>query len=204
MMRRMASPHRRVLLLTLIVCQVQLGARNGQARRCYPARRHVRSSRRLGVMSTVTFMPAGPGMCRSRTALVVFTISRAGRKQPECVLISSSLTAERGYGGDPELYRCVPNALVLLSSDTDLLPALEAVVHLRLGHVEVACWTGFKPLRFPASNLPYCHHLNAQDWQGVVDDWKGRQGPGGGEAGVSTNACSDAAKPSAVRCRGML
>jgi len=155
-------------------------------------------------MSTVTFMPAGPGMCRSRTALVVFTISRAGRKQPECVLISSSLTAERGYGGDPELYRCVPNALVLLSSDTDLLPALEAVVHLRLGHVEVACWTGFKPLRFPASNLPYCHHLNAQDWQGVVDDWKGRQGPGGGEAGVSTNACSDAAKPSAVRCRGML
>lgn len=65
-------------------------------------------------------------------------------------------------------------ALVLFSSDTDLLPALELIVQLRIGHVEVACWSGFKPLRFPASNLPWCHFLNKQDWLAVVEDWKGR------------------------------
>jgi uncharacterized LabA/DUF88 family protein len=68
------------------------------------------------------------------------------------------------------------DALVLFSSDTDLLPALEAIVQLRLTHVEVACWAGFKPLRVPGSNppKPWCHSLSKADWQGVVDDWKGR------------------------------
>lgn len=68
------------------------------------------------------------------------------------------------------------NALVLFSSDTDLLPALESIVDLRLRHVEVACWAGFKPLRFPGSRppLPYCHFLGKQDWNATVDDWKGR------------------------------
>lgn len=66
------------------------------------------------------------------------------------------------------------DALVLFSSDTDLLPALEAVVRLRLGHVEVACWSGFKPLRFSGTHLPFCHFLNEQDWRDTVDDWKGR------------------------------
>jgi hypothetical protein len=46
------------------------------------------------------------------------------------------------------------DALVLFSSDTDLLPALETVVRHKLGHVEVACWSGFKPLRFPGGNFP--------------------------------------------------
>ena len=45
---------------------------------------------------------------------------------------------------------------------------------LRLGHVEVACWSGFKPLRFPRTHLPYCHFLNEKDWDAVVDDWHGR------------------------------
>ena len=68
------------------------------------------------------------------------------------------------------------DALVLFSSDTDLLPALETIVKLRLGHVEVACWAGFKPLRFPASNppLPWCHSLSEQDWRAVTEDWQGR------------------------------
>ena len=68
------------------------------------------------------------------------------------------------------------DALVLFSSDTDLLPALEMVVQLRLGHVEVACWAGFKPLRFPArsTQVPWCHSLSETDWQAVTDDWKGR------------------------------
>jgi len=68
------------------------------------------------------------------------------------------------------------DALVLFSSDTDLLPALETIVQLRLTHVEVASWAGFKPLRLPASNppKPWCHSLSRADWQAVIDDWEGR------------------------------
>jgi uncharacterized LabA/DUF88 family protein len=66
------------------------------------------------------------------------------------------------------------DALVLFSSDTDLLPALETIVRHKLGHVEVACWSGFKPLRFPGSNLPWCHFLNQADWTAVTEDWQGR------------------------------
>jgi hypothetical protein len=65
-------------------------------------------------------------------------------------------------------------APVLFSSDTDLLPALETVARYKLGHVEVACWSGFKPLSFPASNLPCCHFLNEADWAAVIEDWQGR------------------------------
>ena len=57
------------------------------------------------------------------------------------------------------------DALVLFSGDTDLLPALEAIVNLRLVHVEVACWAGSKPLRFPGSTppRPWCHSLSMAD-----------------------------------------
>lgn len=65
-------------------------------------------------------------------------------------------------------------ALVLFSGDTDLLPALEMIVSLRLGHVEVACWSGAKPLRLAGTNLPYCHFLSPADWTGIVSDWTGR------------------------------
>lgn len=68
------------------------------------------------------------------------------------------------------------DALVLCTTDTDLLPALESIVQLRLGHVEVACWAGSKPLRFPHIDRPrpWCHFLPEADWRAVTDDWKGR------------------------------
>lgn len=67
------------------------------------------------------------------------------------------------------------DALVLFSGDTDLLPVLETISQLRLGHVEVACWSAAKPLRLPGyPPLPWCHFLNEQDWNATVDDWKGR------------------------------
>ena len=71
-------------------------------------------------------------------------------------------------------YRRQYDALVLFSSDTDLLPALEMVRDVGLGHIEVACWSGFKPLRFPNSNLPWCHFLSHQDWLNAIEDWQGR------------------------------
>ncbi|RCG27859.1 NYN domain-containing protein [Sphaerisporangium album] len=71
-------------------------------------------------------------------------------------------------------FRKLYDALVLFSSDTDLLPALQTITQLRLGHVEVACWSGFKPLRIANTRLPYCHFLNEEDWLGVVEDWTGK------------------------------
>jgi hypothetical protein len=66
------------------------------------------------------------------------------------------------------------DALVLFSSDSDLLPAVEAIVQLRLTHVEVACWRGGNQLRLPGTSLPWCHSLTEKDWDAVVDDWRGR------------------------------
>lgn len=66
------------------------------------------------------------------------------------------------------------DTLVVFSGDTDLLPALELVVSLRLGHVEVVSWSGAKPLRFPRSHLPWCHFLGPDDWRAVAEDWHGR------------------------------
>ncbi len=34
------------------------------------------------------------------------------------------------------------DAAILVSSDTDLMPAIEAIIDLRLGHVEIAAWNG--------------------------------------------------------------
>ncbi|HET9895414.1 MAG TPA: NYN domain-containing protein [Streptosporangiaceae bacterium] len=74
-------------------------------------------------------------------------------------------------------YRRQYNALVVFSSDTDLLPALELVVSLRLGHVGVACWSGAKPLRFAGTNRPWCHFLGQNDWEAVIEDWDNRSKP---------------------------
>ncbi|GAA4233629.1 hypothetical protein GCM10022254_36510 [Actinomadura meridiana] len=68
-------------------------------------------------------------------------------------------------------FRGEHDALVLFSGDTDLMPAIEAIKQLRLCHVEVVCWAGHRPLRFPNSRLPYCHFLSRDDWTNVVDDW---------------------------------
>ena len=54
------------------------------------------------------------------------------------------------------------------------LTALETIARLKLGHVEVACWSGAKPLRFRGTNLPYCHFLSMADWDAVTEDWHGR------------------------------
>jgi uncharacterized LabA/DUF88 family protein len=58
---------------------------------------------------------------------------------------------------------------VLVSRDTDLVPALEAVRDLN-GHVEVATWKGASRLRFPDSQLPWCHYLDAADYEACRDD----------------------------------
>ena len=63
------------------------------------------------------------------------------------------------------------DAAIVFSGDTDLVPALELVFHRRLINLEIAAWTGQKPLWFaemlnasPPRRLPYCHFLGEQDF----------------------------------------
>jgi uncharacterized LabA/DUF88 family protein len=64
---------------------------------------------------------------------------------------------------------------VLFSTDTDMVPALEAVMELRTvgAHVEVAAWTchGHRRsrLRLPDTDLPWCHYLTEADYRQVAD-----------------------------------
>lgn len=60
---------------------------------------------------------------------------------------------------------------IVFSGDTDLAPALELVFHRKLVHLEIAAWSGSKPLWFPEFmrqkpplRLPYCHFLNGDDF----------------------------------------
>jgi hypothetical protein len=59
-------------------------------------------------------------------------------------------------------------ALILFSSDTDLLPVVELAGSTGTP-VEVACWDGAKALAAPT-----VHHLSGADWRKVTRDWTGR------------------------------
>ena len=58
---------------------------------------------------------------------------------------------------------------IIVSRDTDLLPALEAVRDFGLARVEVAAWRNASRLNFPGSFLPWCHKLNRDDYESIRD-----------------------------------
>lgn len=65
---------------------------------------------------------------------------------------------------------------IVFTTDTDLLPALELVFHRRLVSLEIAAWSGSKPLWFPEflredprRLLPYCHFLGESDFLAARD-----------------------------------
>jgi hypothetical protein len=81
--------------------------------------------------------------------------------------IDVKLAVDLIYAAMQETY----DALVVFSSDTDLLPAIELA--RKIGAVvEVACWDGAKRLALPGG-IP-CHHLSYADWRSVVRDWSRR------------------------------
>ena len=60
---------------------------------------------------------------------------------------------------------------IVFSSDTDLIPAIELAYYRTPAHIEIACWTGGKPIWFPAGLratprkfAPYCHFLKEHDF----------------------------------------
>ena len=63
--------------------------------------------------------------------------------------------------------RC--DVAILMSTDTDLLPALEVVREMPGMHVEVAAWKPGIRLSYPGTALPWCHRLDRGDYDLVRD-----------------------------------
>lgn len=61
------------------------------------------------------------------------------------------------------------DAAIVVSSDTDLMPAIETVYNGRLGHIELATWAGAKRLRFPNTQLPWCHFISEAEFHSIED-----------------------------------
>jgi len=62
------------------------------------------------------------------------------------------------------------DAAVVVTSDNDLMPAVETLYDLRLAHVELATWAQAPRLRFPNTQLPWCHFLNELQYRTVQDE----------------------------------
>lgn len=59
---------------------------------------------------------------------------------------------------------------VVVSADTDLLPALEAVIDIGAAHVEVAAWQRQHRLRLPLQTQQlWCHWIDEQEYRHVED-----------------------------------
>lgn len=61
------------------------------------------------------------------------------------------------------------DAGILVSADTDLMPAIEMIFRLKLAHIEVATWASTNRLRFPNTQLPWCHYLSEADFRTLED-----------------------------------
>lgn len=61
------------------------------------------------------------------------------------------------------------DAAILVSRDTDLMPALETVRDLRAAWVEVAGWRNASRLRYADGKGPWCHMLDNDDYLKVAD-----------------------------------
>ena len=59
---------------------------------------------------------------------------------------------------------------VIVSHDTDLMPAVETVIDLGLAHVEVSGWARRNRLWIRGTKLPWSHDLGEADYQAVCDD----------------------------------
>ncbi|WP_229123178.1 NYN domain-containing protein [Enemella evansiae] len=63
------------------------------------------------------------------------------------------------------------DVVIIFSHDKDLLPAVETVMDLPDCHVEVAAWNQCNRLRLAATHRPWCHYLDADDFETVRDHY---------------------------------
>jgi hypothetical protein len=61
------------------------------------------------------------------------------------------------------------DAAIVVSSNTDIMPAIGTVYAGRLGHVELATWAGARRLRFPRTQLPWCHFISEAEYRTLQD-----------------------------------
>lgn len=61
------------------------------------------------------------------------------------------------------------DAIILFSSDTDLLPAIELIHSSRACHLEVAAWSKGNRLRLDGTQLPWCHSINQENFRTLED-----------------------------------
>lgn len=63
-------------------------------------------------------------------------------------------------------------AIIVFSTDTDLLPAIEFAFEAPNAHIEVACWEGANPLKFPkpSEKRIWCHNVSKHDFRSVCID----------------------------------
>lgn len=104
---------------------------------------------------------------------------------PKVEIIHRDLRYPKNYPGSPAQEKGIDVALavdfvrlafqgaydvgIMVSRDTDLIPALETVVDLRLAHVEVTAWWNSTRLNFQGTQLPWCHRLTRDDYESVRD-----------------------------------
>lgn len=61
------------------------------------------------------------------------------------------------------------DAGIIVSRDTDLLPALEEVSAHDLARVEVMAWQRSTRISFAGGQLPWCHRLTRDDYESIRD-----------------------------------
>jgi len=85
---------------------------------------------------------------------------------------------------------------VLMSTDSDLVPALEGALEIKTAsvHIEVAAWAGRGANRrlTVGNNLPWCHRLDRADYEAVRDPRDYNRA--GTQAGVEPGAIGSAGR----------
>lgn len=61
------------------------------------------------------------------------------------------------------------DAIILFSSDTDLLPAIELIHRSGACHIEVAAWARGNRLRIDGTQLPWCHNISEESFRTLED-----------------------------------
>ncbi|MBS5977310.1 MAG: NYN domain-containing protein [Actinomyces urogenitalis] len=61
------------------------------------------------------------------------------------------------------------DAAIVFTSDKDIPPAIELVYADTPCHVELACWSGGRRLRFEGTQAPWCHFLKESDFLSIRD-----------------------------------
>ena len=127
-----------------------------------------------------------PSPVRQPSAASANAVRETGwRFDPKVEIIHRDIRYPKNYPASPAQEKGVDVALavdfvrlafqgaydvgIMVTRDTDLIPALETVVELSLAHVEVAAWRNTTRLAFPGTQLPWCHRLGRDDYESIRD-----------------------------------